>query len=163
MQSRAEQSRAEQSRAEQSRAEQSRAEQSRAEHLSVACLKDYFRTILLVKTSVAVFARSVIDKDQRVLSHRNQVVLVVFDFMADIFLTFFVRLPRVAVRSVVNSSWNCTTKLTFDPYESLIDVVCDLAIMSAGILYCPVIPLAVFVKLCLTYPLKLFHIWCQYY
>ena len=87
------------------------------------------------------------------------VVLAIFDFMADLFLTFLVRLPRVAVRSVVNNSWNCTTKLTYDPYESLIDVVCDLSIMAVGILYCPVISGVILVKLCLTYPLKLFHIW----
>ena len=87
------------------------------------------------------------------------VVLATFDFAADVLLTFFVRLPRVAVKSVYRSAWNCNTKLTYDPYESLIDVVCDLSLMSAGVLYCPIISLVVFVKLCLTYPLKLFHIW----
>ena len=61
--------------------------------------------------------------------------------------------------SIVNHSWNCTTKLTYDPYESLIDIVCDLSLMSAGVLYCPIISIVVLSKLCLTYPLKLFHIW----
>jgi hypothetical protein len=63
------------------------------------------------------------------------------------------------IHKIGSSSWNCTTKLTYDPYESMIDVVCDLSLMSAGILYCPIISAVVFAKLCLTYPLKLFHIW----
>lgn len=76
-----------------------------------------------------------------------QLVLVsLLDFAADIFLTFLVRLPRVAIRSAFHSSWNCTTKLTYDPYETMIDVVCDVALMSAGILYCPIIPMMILVR-----------------
>ena len=50
-------------------------------------------------------------------------------------------------------------KLDFDPYETLVDLVIDLSLITSGLLYCPVIPIIVSLKLMLTYCLRMFHIW----
>ena len=87
------------------------------------------------------------------------VFLVMFDFMSDVVLILFIRFPRVVFQGMVKQSWNCTVKLNYDPYETMIDLICDLGMMMLGMLYCPILPLLICVKLLIVYGLKIFHIW----
>ena len=50
-------------------------------------------------------------------------------------------------------------QLNYDPYESVIDLVIDLGLISCGMFYCPLLPLVICSKLFLGYGLKMFHIW----
>ena len=87
------------------------------------------------------------------------VFLVLFDFMSDTILILLVRFPWVVFQGIVRQSWNCTVKLNYDPYETIIDLIWDLGIMMLGMLYCPILPILVCVKLVIVYGLKIFHIW----
>ena len=72
--------------------------------------------------------------------------------------TFFCfRFFRVIIQKLCRKATGC--KLDFDPYETLVDLVMDLSLITCGMLYCPVIPIVVSVKLMLSYGLRMFHIW----
>ena len=87
------------------------------------------------------------------------VFLVLFDFMGDVILILFIRFPWVVFQGIVKQSWNCTVKLNYDPYETVIDLIWDLSIMMLGMLYCPILPVIICIKLVIVYGLKVFHIW----
>jgi hypothetical protein len=86
-------------------------------------------------------------------------LLVLFDFMSDVVLILFIRFPWVVFQGIVKQSWNCTVKLNYDPYETVIDLIWDLSIMMLGMLYCPILPVIICIKLIIVYVLKVFHIW----
>jgi hypothetical protein len=87
------------------------------------------------------------------------VFLILFDFMGDVILILFIRFPWVVFQGIVKQSWNCTVKLNYDPYETVIDLIWDLSIMMLGMLYCPILPVIICIKLIVVYGLKVFHIW----
>ena len=87
------------------------------------------------------------------------VFLVLFDFISDVILILFIRFPWVVFQGIVKQSWNCTVKLNYDPYETIIDLIWDLGIMMLGMLYCPILPVIICIKLGIVYGLKVFHIW----
>jgi len=51
------------------------------------------------------------------------------------------------------------SRLDFDPYETLVDLVMDLTLITSGLLYCPIISAVVTAKLIIMYGLRVFHIW----
>jgi hypothetical protein len=85
--------------------------------------------------------------------------LTICDLAADCLLIVFIRFPRVLLTSMCKRQWSCTTKLNYDPYETVVDLVLDLGLMCVGLFYCPSLPFVVCAKLCLGYGLKMFHIW----
>ena len=87
------------------------------------------------------------------------VSIACLDFVADFGLILLIRFPRVIIQSICHQTWSCSVKLNFDPYETIIDLVTDLSLITIGILHCPIIPVIVCAKLLLTYGLKLFHLW----
>ena len=87
------------------------------------------------------------------------ILLVLFDFMSDAILILFIRFPWVVFQGIVKQSWNCTVKLNYDPYETIIDLIWDLGLMMLGMLYCPILPIIICIKLVIVYGLKMFHIW----
>lgn len=89
----------------------------------------------------------------------QMLALAVMDFAADIVLTLIIRFPRVLLASLCQRRWSCSTKLDYDPYETVVDLVMDLALMVLGLLYCPLLPFIILAKLSLGYGLRLFHIW----
>lgn len=90
----------------------------------------------------------------------NQLVsLALADLVFDWILVLLIRFPRVLLASLYKREWSCSTKLNFDPYEVVVDLVFDLGLLSSGLLYCPLLPILVFAKLCLGYPLRIIHIW----
>ena len=44
--------------------------------------------------------------------------------------------------------FSCSTKLNYDPYETVIDLVIDLGLMCSGMFYCPLLPIIICSKLC---------------
>ncbi len=86
-------------------------------------------------------------------------ILAAMDLAADFSLIVVIRFPLVLLNSMFKREWSCNTKLNFDPYETVVDLVCDLSLVTVGLFYCPVIPLVMCVKLLFGYLLKLFHIW----
>ena len=64
--------------------------------------------------------------------------------------------------NVLFSYRSCSTKLDFDPYESVVDLVVDFGLLLLGMLYCPLLPFFLATKLYLGYGLRLFHIWVRY-
>ena len=87
------------------------------------------------------------------------IAVAVADFVADIILIVGLRFPRVLLASLFKRQWSCSTKLNYDPYECVVDLVMDLSLVCLGMIYCPVLPIVVCIKLYLGYGLRLFHIW----
>ena len=87
------------------------------------------------------------------------IFLVIFDFLGDVVLILFIRFPRVVFQGIFKQSWNCSVKLNYDPYETMIDLIWDLGLMMLGMLYCPILPIFICAKLLIIYGLKVFHIW----
>lgn len=85
--------------------------------------------------------------------------LVLADGVADLILTLILRFPRVLLASLFKRRWSCSTKLNYDPYESVVDLVMDLTVLVLGLLYCPVLPFLAGAKLLVGYGLRLFHVW----
>lgn len=89
----------------------------------------------------------------------QMLALVVADFIVDCLLALVIRFPRVLLSSLFKRRWSCSTKLDFDPYESIVDLVVDFGLLLLGVLYCPLLPFFLAAKLCLGYGVRLFHIW----
>ncbi len=81
------------------------------------------------------------------------------DFLADVLLTLVLRFPRVLLASLFQRRWSCSTKLDYNPYETVTDLTIDLGLIVLGLFYCPVLPFYMGLKLTLGYGLRLFHIW----
>ena len=90
---------------------------------------------------------------------RQIMILAVVDLATDVILTLALRFPRVLLASLFKRQWSCSTKLNYDPYETLVDLVLDLSLVCLGVLYCPLVPLVMCLKLIIGYGLRLFHIW----
>jgi len=76
------------------------------------------------------------------------IALTLLDFVADVILILFLRFPRVLLASLYRREWGCSTKLNYDPYETVIDLVIDLGLMCSGMFYCPLLPIIICSKLC---------------
>ena len=90
---------------------------------------------------------------------RQLIAVAVTDLATDVILTLALRFPRVLLASLFKRQWSCSTKLNYDPYETIVDLVLDLSLVSLGSLYCPLLPLVMCLKLMIGYGLRLFHIW----
>ena len=90
---------------------------------------------------------------------RQLIAVAVTDLATDIVLTLALRFPRVLLASLFKRQWSCSTKLNYDPYETIVDLVLDLSLVCLGSLYCPLLPLVMCLKLAIGYTLRLFHIW----
>ena len=66
---------------------------------------------------------------------------------------------QTVLSSTGSSGGGGLSRLDFDPYETLVDLVMDLALITSGLLYCPIISAVVTAKLIITYGLRVFHIW----
>ena len=84
---------------------------------------------------------------------------MVAELSTDLFLTLVFRFPRVLLASLFKRRWSCSTKLDYDPYETITDLVMDLGLLLLGSLYCPLLPIFLLAKLTFGYSLRLFHIW----
>ena len=90
------------------------------------------------------------------------IAVAVADFITDILLIMGLRFPRVLLASLFKRQWSCSTKLNYDPYECVVDLVMDLSLACLGMIYCPILPLVVCVKLILGKVLKTFFLINQF-